>query len=499
MDPRKTFEEFRQLQETIHAYEHAMGLLYYDGDTTAPSASAEGRGRTMGVLSGVQYDLAAGDRARGLVSELRDHADALDARENREVEVFARDLDYTSSIPKQEFVEYQMLLNEAGDVWHRAKPANDFKAFAPYLEKIVAANRRFAGYYKPDEQPYDVLLGLYERGLTMRQCDAFFSALRREIVPLLEQVTAAPAPDTSFLEGIFPIPAQRILSDRVMALMGIDRSRCAIGETEHPFTTGFNKNDARITTHYHEDDVLSSLYSVIHEGGHALYDMGSGDEYEYTCLAGGVSMGIHESQSRFWENLIGRSEAFCGLLAPILREVFPEQLGNMSARQLFLAVNKSAPSLIRTEADELTYALHVCVRYDLEKALIAGDLDVADLPGAWNEKMLAYLGVSVPDDTRGVLQDSHWSGGAIGYFPSYALGSAYGAQMLSKMNESFDVDAAVAAGDLGKISGWLGERIWRHGRMYDPGELLERCCGAPFDPSYFTRYLKEKFTRVYGL
>ncbi len=499
MDPRKPFDEFRKLQETIHAYDHAMGLLYYDGDTTAPSASAPGRGRTMEVLSGVQYDLAAGDRARALVAELRAHPEALDDRERREVEVFARDLDYTSSIPKQEFVEYQVLVNEAGDVWHRAKPANDFKSFAPYLEKIVDANRRFAGYYKPEDKPYDVLLGLFERGLTMEACDAFFSALRREIVPLLEAVTAAPAPDTSFLHGTFPIPVQRILSDRVMALMGVDRTRCAIGETEHPFTTGFNKDDNRITTHYYENDVLSSLYSVIHESGHALYDMGSGDEYEYTCLAGGVSMGIHESQSRFWENLIGRSEAFCGLLAPILRELFPEQLGSMSARQLFLAVNRSAPSLIRTEADELTYALHVCVRYDLEKALIAGDLAVSDLPGAWNEKMKTYLGVTVPDDTRGVLQDSHWSGGAIGYFPSYALGSAYGAQMLAKMKESFDVDAAVAAGDLRKVSAWLEERIWRHGCRYDPGELLVRCCGGPFDPSYFTRYLKEKYTRVYGL
>ena len=499
MDVKTALQKFQELQETMHAYMHALGILQYDGATTAPSASSAGRGRTMGTLAGIHYDLAAGESTVELVNFLKAHLDELDDVQKRQVTYFARDLEYTASIPKDEFVAYQVLLNEADDVWRKAKNENDFDAFAPYLEKIFDANRRFAGYYKPEKAPYDVLLGMYEHGLTMTQCDAFFTALREKVVPLLEKVLSAPKPDVSFLKGNFPLEKQREFSDRLMDLMKIDRSRCAIGETEHPFTTGFNNHDVRITTHYHEEDVVSSMYSVIHEGGHALYDMGSADEYEYTCLAGGVSMGIHESQSRFWENLIGRSEEFCALALPVLQEIFPENFRDVTVRQLYRAVNKSEPSLIRTEADELTYCLHIMVRYDLEKAMMEGRLTVKELPAAWNAKMKEYLGVDVPDDSRGVLQDTHWAGGMIGYFPSYALGSAYGAQMLAKMQEDLDVYATVKAGETEKISAWLGEKLWQHGCRYDPDELFMRCCEAPFDPKWFTDYLTEKFTRVYDL
>jgi len=499
MDVTTALQKFRELQETSHAYSHALGVLYYDGATTAPAASAAGRGRTMGTLAGIHYDLTAGEETIKLIDFLKAHLDELTDVQKREVTYFARDLEYTASIPKEEFVAYQVLLNDAEDVWRKAKNENDFDAFAPYLEKIFDTNRRFAGYYKPDMAPYDVLLNTYEHGLTMAQCDAFFAALREKVVPLLEKVVAAPKPDTSFLQGHFPLEKQRAFSDRLMELMKIDRSRCAIGETEHPFTTGFNNHDVRITTHYHEEDAVSSMYSVIHEGGHALYDMGSADEYEYTCLAGGVSMGIHESQSRFWENIIGRSEEFCALVLPVLQELFPENFANVTPEQLYKAVNKSEPSLIRTEADELTYALHIMVRYDLEKALMEGSLTVKELPAAWNAKMKEYLGVDVPDDARGVLQDTHWAGGMVGYFPSYALGSAYGAQMLAKMKEDLDVSALISAGETDKIAAWLEEKLWRHGSRYDPDELFLRCCEASFDPKWFTDYLTEKFTKVYNL
>ncbi len=499
MDVKTAFEKFRQLQETLHAYMHALGVLQYDGATTAPAASAAGRGRTMGALAGFHYDLAAGEETVSLVNFLKEHLEELDARQQREVTYFARDIEYTASIPKEEFVAYQVLINEADDVWRKAKNNNDFESFAPYLEKIFDANRRFAGYYKPDMAPYDVLLNQYEHGLTMAQCDRFFAAVRKTVVPLIAKVTAAPQPDTSFLKGHFPVEKQRQFSEKLMDLMHLPKDRCIIGETEHPFTTGFNNHDVRITTHYHEEDVASSMYSVIHEGGHALYDLGSADEYEYTCLAGGVSMGIHESQSRFWENIIGRSEEFCALMLPALQAVFPEEFRNVTAHQLYLAVNKSEPSLIRTEADELTYVLHICVRYDLEKAIMEGTLAVRDLPQAWNAKMKEYLGIDVPDDARGVLQDTHWSGGMVGYFPSYALGSAYGAQMLHRMQKDFDVCAAVAAGETDKVADWLRENLWRHGSRFDPDVVFEMCCGEAFDPKWFTDYLTEKFTKVYNL
>ena len=241
------------------------------------------------------------------------------------------------------------------------------------------------------------------------------------------------------------------------------------------------------------------MFSVVHEGGHALYELGSGDEHEYTAVAGGVSMGIHESQSRFFENIIGRSRPFVKNVLPKLKELFPEQFRDVSAEQLYRAVNKAEPGLIRIDADELTYSLHIMVRYELEKQLISGALEVKDLPKAWAEKMKEYLGLDVPDDKRGCLQDSHWSSGSIGYFPSYALGSAYGAQILKKMEEDFDVFGAVDADDLSPIVSWLREHLWQYGKMYAPGTLLEKCVEAPFDPEYYVEYLENKFRDLYSI
>ena len=319
-------------------------------------------------------------------------------------------------------------------------------------------------------------------------------------VEMLKRVMARPQVDDSFIWGkCYPTEIQRKFSDYLMDVITINKDRCSIGETEHPFTTFFNKKDVRITTHYHEETPIYSMYSVIHEGGHALYELHSADELEGTLLSGGVSMSIHESQSRFMENYIGRSREFIGLIFPKMQELFPEQLAGVTPEQMYLAVNKAEPSLIRTEADELTYALHVLVRYEIEKSLFDGSISVEELPAVWNAKYKEYLGIEVPDDKRGVLQDSHWSGGNVGYFPSYALGSAYGAQMLAKMRQSVDVEGAIRSGDLRPITGWLEEHIWKFGCLYDPMELLERALGEPFNPRYFTDYLEEKFTAIYGL
>ncbi len=499
MDIRSALDYFHNLTETLQAYNHATSLLYYDSVTVAPKASAAGRGKTMGILAGIQYDLTAKAETVEAIAYLVEHKDELDPAERRAVEEYNRESEYIRSIPKAEYEEYTILVNDAEAVWHKAKEENDFASFAPYLEKIFDFNRRFAGYYKQGVPVYDVLLDQYERGLTAEKADAFFAALRERIVPLIKRIGEVSQVDDSFLYKTYPVEKQRELSDYLMEVMGISRDRCAIGETEHPFTLELNKNDVRITTHYHENSLASSMYSVVHEGGHALYELGSGDEYEGTVLSGGVSMGIHESQSRLYENIIGRSESFINVIFPRIKELFPEQLDGIDAHQFWLAVNKSEPSLIRTEADELTYALHVMVRYELEKEILAGELKVADLPAAWNAKYKEYLGVDVPDDTRGVLQDSHWSGGAVGYFPSYALGSAYGAQMIAKMSEDIDIDAAIESGSLVKINEWLEEHIFRHGCRYDPNVLFEMCCGAEFDPQYYIEYLEEKYSRIYGL
>ena len=489
----------RALVAKMRAYAHAEGVLYYDAATIAPPGGAEDRGKTLAVLSEVSYELQTGEETGKLLAALVERREELDPITRREVSELWRDYERTKKIPKEEYIAYQVLLNDAEAVWHKAKVESDWPAFRPYMEKIVAFNKKLAAWLEPEKKPYDALLDQYERGLTTETLDRFFAVLKERLVPLIHKVAEKGQPDCAFIHREYPIEQQRKLSDWLMEAIGIDREYCSIGETEHPFTTGWSKHDVRITTHYHLEEPLSSLYSVVHEGGHALYELHVADELQGTVLAGGAAMSIHECQSRFFENIIGRSRGFVHNLLPQLQKLFPEQMAGITEEQLYRAANIARPSLIRTEADELTYSLHVLLRYELEKQLIAGTLEVKDLPRAWNAKMKEYLGLDVPDDRRGVLQDSHWSGGSIGYFPSYALGSAYGAQLLAKMRESLDVDGVIASGDLSPIRAWLTERVWSKGSLYDPQEIFLQAAEAPFDPHYYTRYLVEKYSAVYGL
>jgi len=495
----QALQAMEKYQQTKAAYDHAMALLSVDACTSAPSESWEGRGRTMAVMSRVSYDLETDPDNDAWLSVLEAHSKELTDMQRRQAEVIRKNYDKTNKIPAEEYVAYNVLLNDAQSIWEKAKNNNDFESFAPCLEKIVGYNRKFAGYYDPELAPYDALLNEYEEGMTMETLDVFFAQLRQAIVPLVAKIQKVEQIDDSFLSLKYPVEIQKKYSEYLMDVLGLDRRHCAIAESEHPFTQNFNNKDVRITTHYHEDNLTFSMFSVIHEGGHALYELGADDCYNYTALMGGVSMGIHESQSRFFENIIGRSEAFIRVVFPKLKELFPEQLDGVDAAMFYRAVNKAEPSLIRTEADELTYASHIMVRYEIEKQLIAGTLAVKDVPAEWNRLYKEYLGIDVPSDREGCLQDSHWSGGAIGYFPSYALGSAYGAQMLHKMQEDLgDIWSDVSKGDLSRITAWLQERIHCHASFKKPGELFEEVCGK-FDAKYFTDYLTEKYSRLYNL
>lgn len=498
MTVNQALEKLDALQRRSIAYEHAQGILYYDGVTTAPTGTAANRGETMGVLSEEYYKITTGEETGNILDFLFEHSDELDEAQRRIVELMRKSFVEMRAIPMDEYVAFQKLLNESESVWHTAKAENNYPMFMPYIDRIVDSLRRIAGYVAPGKNAYDYWLSNFEDGLDTKTCDAFFDTLKKGIMPLVKKVAAAEQIDASCLKGDFPIENQRKLSEYLMKLIGLDLTHVGIGETEHPFTTAFTKYDVRITTNYHEDDFSSSMFSVIHEGGHALYDSNPDDKYAYTCLGSGVSMGIHESQSRFYENLLGRSHAFVTALAPKLRELFPS-LADTSDETLYRAFNKSMPSLIRTEADELTYCLHVMVRYQLEKQLFDGSLTAADLPAAWNALYKEYLGIDVPDDRRGVLQDSHWSGGMFGYFPSYALGSAYGAQLLNKMKETIDVDKLMAEGDFAPVNEWLRDRIWRHGSLKKPGKLFAGAAEAEFDPQYYVDYLTEKYSALYGL
>ena len=498
-DLQTALEALKKLQDTHYVYDHVMQVVSIDAATAAPENSVEGRSKVMEMFSGLNYGLIADPENLELVTFLEAHSEELTQAQRRQVELLKRDCQQISRIPQEEYVAYNVLINEADSIWRKAKNDNDFAAFAPTLQKIVDYNRKFAGYYNPNVPAYDALLNEFEEGMTQPILDEFFGKLRQTIVPLIHAVMGKPEIDSSFLYRHYPAEKQREFSQYLMDVMGIDKTRCTLAETEHPFTGGPNNHDVRITTHYYEDCVHSSMYSVIHEGGHAIYDMGCDDAYNYTFLSGGVSMGIHESQSRFYENLVGRSRAFVEKVFPKMQELFPEQLSDVTAEMMYKAVNKAQPGLIRTEADELTYCMHVMVRYEMEKQLIAGTLSIEDVPETWNKLYKEYLGVDVPNDSQGCLQDTHWAGGMIGYFPSYALGSAYGAQMKHVMEREIGkIEELVAKDEISKITAWLHEHIHRHGSLYKPGELFEKCCGQ-FDPKYFTDYLTEKYTALYDL
>ena len=494
---QETVERYLKYLEKRRAYHHAIGLMSYDMNTIMPKGAGPLVGDTFGVLSEVLYDMETSPETEAMQREILAHRDEVDANLVRTAELAMEERERIACIPKEEYVQYSIDRTTAEQVWHEAKLKSDFPMFLPYLEKLIAAKKRFARYYKPDAPVYDTMLDEYEKGLCTATLDRFFATVRERLVPVIAQIKEQP--DVSFLHRHYPIADQRIFSDYLMDVLGLDRNHCIIGETEHPFTTEFTKYDVRITTHYHEDAVEASMYSVIHEGGHATYERGVADEIARLPIGQGVSMSVHEGQSRFFENIIGRSEPFCEAIFPRMQEIFPEQLRDVTAHQFYVAVNKSEPSLIRTEADELTYALHVMIRYELEKRLFDGDLDAKDLPAEWNRMYKEYLGVDVPDDRRGVLQDSHWSSGLFGYFPSYAVGSAYGAQLIKRMEREIDVWNNVRAGNLKPIVAWLTEHIYRFGSFKEPTALMEEAFGAPFDPTYYTDYLTKKYSELYHL
>ncbi len=480
MELENALQQLEALQKRMYAYAYAESAIYLDNLTVAPKDTSEGRGVAVGILSGEEHKFFTAPEVGQMLDCLDEHKDELSPMVRRQAEDLRRQYERTKKVPADEFMQYAMLTNQASDVWHRAKEASDFEMFRPVLEKLVAFSRKFAGYYDSEKDPYDVLLDQYEPGLTKEYLDKFFGKVREKLVPVIHAVGQAEQIDNSFLQKEYPVETQRRFSDYLMEVMGLDRGHCTIGDTK-----------------YNDHDLASSMYSVIHESGHALYELGVADELQYTNLTH-MAMSIHESQSRFFENLIGRSLPFVQAIFPKTQEFFPEQLKGVTAEQFYRAVNRAEPSLIRTEADELTYCLHIMVRYEIEKQLIGGTLQVKDVPAEWNRLYKEYLGVDVPDDKRGCLQDSHWSGGSFGYFPSYALGSAYGAQMLRNMEKEIDVWGPVAKGDLSKVTAWLREKVHRHGSYLKPAEIVKNACGE-FDPEVFTDYLTEKYSKLYDL
>ncbi len=492
-----------KLQAHLFAHRHAVTSIMFAGETCDPANAGAARSEALATLEEEAHELLCCASTGELLERLSaaGAAGELDETRAAQVRVLARERSEQVDVPAEVAANYARLTSEAQQVWTRAKVANDWKSFEPYLDRVVAARREMALLRNPGQDPYETLLDEYERGTSKKFYDEFFSQVKDCVVPLVAAMQKKGwQPSRACIEGHFGHDAQMALARELVELEGLNMDSLSLAETEHPFTDAVCSSHAYIATHVYEDDVISNVYSMLHEGGHAMYEQNIAAAYDYTALNGGVSSGVHESQSRFFENYVGRSEAFAPVLLAALRKHFPGRFDAVGAHELYLAVNRAEPGFVRTEADELTYPLHVVIRYEIEQLLVAGEATAADVPRLWNERYKSYLGLDVPTDTLGCLQDVHWSCGDLGYFPTYALGGAYGAQLLSAMRAGgMDFDAVVASGDLEPIRAWLRERIWRHGQDTEPMPLIEAACGAPFDASHYTRYLTEKFCGIYGL
>jgi carboxypeptidase Taq len=495
---------FDDLQRRAASFELALSLMDYDAQTCAPAAGAASAGAAQAVLCAAQHELVAGPQTAELVAELQRRTDELDDLHAAELRRFARTCAEDARIPAELAADYKRLTTEAFPVWRAAKANDDFASFAPYLDRVFAMLKEQAICINPNIDPYDVWLDRWERGCSMEVCDRFFAQVGATVTPLVHAIAElgdAAQPNEDRVHALVPAADQQALAWDLARAIGLDETRLTFGLTEHPFTTHFDRTDVRIAHHYPLHDVLDGVSTSIHEGGHALYEQNVDPRYSFTCLASGASAAMHEGQSRLMENLVGRSRPFMEVLLPLLRTHAPQVAEGLTADELYRLCNVVRPGLIRTAADELTYPLHVLVRYECEKRLMDGTVRAADVPGLWRDLMREHLGVEVPSDTQGCLQDMHWAANYVGYFTSYALGNAYAAQLVAAARRAYagDVDEAVSRGDLRPITGWLRENIWQHGRRYDPQDLLLRATGEPFDASYYTTYLSEKFGRLYGL
>ena len=482
----------------IHALNNALGLLSWDQETLMPPKGVESRALSRQVLSGLAHD-------RITAPELGDLLDALssadlDAPREAVVRECRRDRDRAVKVPRDLVTEIARVTALSQQAWAAAREADDYPAFAPRLAQVIDLRRRQAEALGYEGEPYNALLDEYEPGTRVEDLEPVFDGLRNHLIFLVAEISGKPQPGAAPMTNDFPVDAQERFCRRLLVDMGFDFEAGRLDRSAHPFTSEMGPRDVRLTTNYDPADLGRSVYSTIHEGGHGLYEQGLPTADAGTPLGEAVSLGIHESQSRLWENMIARGRPFMDYALPLLRDVFPGRFDALDGDDLYRSANIVRPSLIRIEADEVTYNLHIILRMELERAVISGDLQVDDLPGAWNDGMLKYLGLTPPTDREGVLQDIHWSFGLFGYFPTYTLGNLYAAQFFDAARTAIpDLDARTAAGDFAPLLDWLRGNIHRHGRLHAPGELCRMATGRDLDAGALTTYLDRKFGGLYGL
>jgi carboxypeptidase Taq len=494
--------EFKQLLAEITDLGRAQALLGWDQQVYMPRGGAEDRGNILETLATITHNKFVSKEMGALIEKLRPYAEKLDPESDDAclIKRIAHNYDKETKVSMKWVGEFARVTTIAQGVWEEAKHKNDFKLFQPHLEKIVELRKEYAEFFKPYDHVYDPLLDDFEPGLKTKEVKEIFGKLRPQQVDLLKKIAAKKEIDDSFLHIPYPEQGQWDFGVDVITHFGYDWNRGRQDKSVHPFTTGFGIDDVRITTRFDPERAASALFSTMHEGGHAMYEQGVKPALRRTPLAGGASMAVHESQSRMWENLVGRSKPFWKFFYPKLIKIFPDQLKGVSMEAFYKGINKVEPSLIRVEADEATYNLHVMLRLELEIALLEGTVKVKDLPQAWNARMKDYLGVVPATDTLGVLQDVHWSGGMLGYFPTYALGNLVSVQLWEKINEAIpDLENQIENGNFDALLGWLRTNIHQHGAKFKPQVLVKKVTGSTITPEPYMRYLTKKYTEIYHL
>ncbi len=475
----------------------AAAVLNWDQSTYMPRGGGPARGRQLATLSRLAHERLTDPALRRLLDELRPYEESLptDSDDASLIRVTRRDVDKAAQVPAAFMGEMRTLGAAAFQAWTRARPANDFAAVAPYLEQALDMSRRLADFFPGYDHIADPLIDYSDYGMKAADIRRIFGELRRELVPLAQAVLDRPPTDDAFLHGHFPEATQWAFGEEVIRAFGYDFERGRQDKTYHPFATKFSIGDVRITTRFREGYVGDAMFSTMHESGHAMYEQGVDSAFEGTSLNRGASAGVHESQSRLWENIVGRSRGFWEGYYPRLQAYFPDQLGTVALDRFYPAINKVERSLIRTDADELTYNLHVMLRFDLELDMLEGKLAIRDLPDAWNARYQSDLGIHAPDDRDGVLQDVHWYGGRIGgAFQGYTLGNILSAQFYEAALKAHpDIPDQIRLGDFATLHGWLRDNIYRHGRKFTADELVRRVTGGPLTIDPYLRYLRGKY------
>ena len=494
-------DTLRESLGTISDVGRASSLLAWDERTQMPPGGAEPRAEGLATLARIHHERLTADELGEQLDAAAAEVDGVpyDSVEASLIRVTRREWEKARKVPSELRAEITRVASRAEHAWVKAREDSDFAAFLPHLAEVVDLTRQYVECFAPYDHVYDPLLDDYEPGMTTATLVPLLTGLREGLTPILERVKDAPQLDDSPLRGSFDLASQRALARAVAASLPLGEGEWRLDDTVHPFASAIASTDIRITTRFDEDYLGTALYSVMHEAGHGMYENGLPPELRRTPLQSGASMGFHESQSRLWENWVGRGRPYLRWALPMLREHLGDSLGDADAETLYRAANRVEPSLIRVEADELTYNLHIALRFELEIEILEERIELSDLPEAWNARMESYLGVEVPDDANGVLQDVHWGAGLFGYFPTYSLGNVIAGQLWAAATETMpDLEERIERGELGKLNAWLRETLYRHGSCFEPLELIERVVGGPLDVGPLVAHLDAKFGELYA-